>query len=70
MALKYLAKGGVFLAGGIAPAIAARLDSPVFMKAFMAKSKMERLLETIPVKIVLNDKAGMLGAARYARERM
>jgi glucokinase len=66
LALKMLATGGVFLGGGIAPKILSKLQSPVFLESFVAKGRMRGLLEKIPVRVVLNDKAALLGAAYYA----
>jgi glucokinase len=65
MALKVLATGGVFLAGGIAPKILPKLAGPLFMQAFLSKGRMQPLLEAIPVCVITNDKTGLLGAARY-----
>jgi glucokinase len=42
------------------------MQGPEFLEAFFDKGRMRTLLEDIPVKIVLNDDAGLLGAARYA----
>ncbi len=69
MALKILATGGVFLAGGIAPKILSRLSGPLFMQAFLGKGRMQPLLEAIPVRVITNEKTGLLGAARYASPR-
>ncbi len=66
MALKILALGGVFLAGGIAPRILPKLSGPLFMQAFLSKGRMQAVLETIPVRVITNDKSGLLGAARYS----
>jgi glucokinase len=65
MALKVLASGGVFLAGGIAPKILPKLAGPLFMQAFLSKGRMQALLEAIPVRVITNDKTGLLGAACY-----
>ena len=66
LALKLMAVSGVYVGGGIAPRILARLRTPTFMEAFLAKGRMRRLLEAMPVRVVLNDKAALLGAARFA----
>lgn len=65
MALKVLAVGGVFLAGGIAPKILPKLSGPLFMQAFLSKGRLQPLLEAIPVHVITNEKTGLLGAARY-----
>ena len=65
MALKVLASGGVFLAGGIAPKILPKLSGPLFMQAFVGKGRMQSLLEAIPVRVIVNEKNGLLGAACY-----
>jgi glucokinase len=66
LALKFMALGGVYLGGGIAPKILGKLSSPLFMNAFTGKGRMQTLLEAIPVMVITNDKAALLGAARYA----
>jgi glucokinase len=69
LALKVMATGGLFLAGGISPKILDKLKGPLFMQSFLDKGRMRPLLESIPVKVVTNDKAGLLGAARCAAGR-
>jgi len=66
LALKMLATGGVYVAGGIAPKIAERLKDGGFLRAFLAKGRFAGLLETIPVQVVLNPQVGLLGAERVA----
>jgi glucokinase len=66
LALKFMAMGGVYLGGGIAPKILGKLSGPLFMNAFTGKGRMQALLEAIPVMVITNDKAALLGAARYA----
>jgi glucokinase len=70
LALKLLATGGVFLSGGIAARILPRLQGPAFLQSFISKGRMQPLLEKIAVKIVNNDQVGVIGAARFAVERM
>jgi glucokinase len=69
LALKTMATGGLFLAGGISPKVLAKLTGPIFMQAFHDKGRLRPLLESIPVQVVTNDKAGLLGAARCAAAR-
>jgi glucokinase len=61
-----MATGGIFLGGGIAPRIISRLSGPLFMQAFASKGRMQALLESIPVKVIVYEKIALLGAARYA----
>lgn len=69
LALRVLATGGVYLGGGIAPKIIERLKGPGFMQAFTAKGRLSPLLEAIPVRVILNDRTALLGAARCAAAR-
>jgi glucokinase len=69
LALKVMATGGLFLAGGISPKILSKLTGPLFMRAFLAKGRLQSLMEVIPVQVVTNEKAGLLGAARCAASR-
>ena len=66
LALKSLARGGFFIAGGIAPKIVPKMTSGAFFQAFCQKEKFETLLSTLPVQIVLNEQAPLLGAAAEA----
>jgi glucokinase len=66
LALKYLATGGVYIGGGIAPRILPKLLAPAFREAFLAKGRMRPLLETMPLRIILNVRAALVGAARHA----
>ncbi|CAK0771686.1 Glucokinase [Gammaproteobacteria bacterium] len=63
LALTCLARGGVYVAGGIAPRILPFLQNGEFIRAFRAKGRMERLLVEMPVRVVLNPRVGLLGAA-------
>ena len=66
MALRTLARGGVFLAGGIAGKNIARFTGGRFARAFTRKGRFEALLEEIPVDLIVNAKVGLLGAAEAA----
>ncbi|MHB9101373.1 MAG: glucokinase [Sulfuricella sp.] len=66
LALKVLARGGVYIAGGIAPQIMEKLKDGEFLRAFAAKGRFAGLLGDIPVHVVLNPKVGLMGAAWVA----
>jgi glucokinase len=66
LALKLLATGGVYIGGGIAPKIIAKLQDGTFMRGFFGAHRYRELLQAMPVKVILNDKAALLGAARFA----
>ncbi len=70
MALKFLAVGGVYLGGGIPPKICQKLLTPRFMQRFTRKSKMSWLLPRIPVRVILNDRTALQGAAVHARRNL
>ena len=67
LALKVLATGGVYIGGGIAPKILAKLKSGSFVQNFKAKGRLEQLLQAMPVFVVLNDRIALFGAAHVAR---
>jgi glucokinase len=66
LALTVLSTGGLYLGGGIAPRILPALRWPMFMRSFLEKSPMDALISRIPVKVILNPRAGLLGAASFA----
>jgi glucokinase len=66
LALRLLASAGVFLSGGIAAKILPKLREAGFLEAFTRKGRMQPLLTAIPIKVITNDRVGLIGAARYA----
>jgi len=68
LALKALALGGVFIGGGIAPKIRAKLTDGNFLRTFCDKGRYRDLLRSIPVHLVLDPRAPLLGAASVARD--
>jgi glucokinase len=64
-ALQFMSTGGIFIGGSIAAKNAPKMRDPVFLESFLDKGRMESLLKDMPIKIVLNDDSGILGAARY-----
>lgn len=67
LALRVVAIGGLFVGGGIAPKILPALQDGRFIEAFRDKGPMTELVSRIPVKVILNAEAGLLGAAVYAQ---
>jgi glucokinase len=66
LALKFLCLGGLFIGGGIAPHLAEKMKKGPFLASFSNKGRFKSLLESIPIRIVMNDNAALLGAAYYA----
>jgi glucokinase len=69
LALKLLSVGGVYVGGGIAPRILEKLKDGRFMKAFTDKGRLSQLLVNMPVRVILESRAALLGAAAYAEAR-
>ncbi|MDD3723542.1 MAG: glucokinase [Lutibacter sp.] len=65
MALKLKATGGIFIGGGIVPKIIKGIDKELFTNNFVQSGRMASLLEMMPVKVILNEKTPLLGAAIY-----
>jgi len=65
LALTALSTGGLFIGGGIAPRILPALRWPVFLESFFSKAPLDGLMQRIPVKVILNTEAGLLGAATF-----
>ena len=70
LALKVLATGGVYLGGGIPPRIISSLKGPHFIAAFQSKGRLSNLISRIPVHIIMNPKAALLGAASVELEEL
>ena len=66
LALTCLASGGIYVAGGIAPKIIDKLKQGGFVRAFRNKGRMQHLLDDMPLKVVMNPKIGLIGAAMAA----
>ncbi len=64
-ALNFMATGGIFICGIIAARNLPKMKDPIFMESFLSKGRMRGLLADMPVKVVLNDDCGIMGAARY-----
>lgn len=68
VALAFLARGGLYVCGGIAAKLARRLAEGDFLAAFNDKGRHRELVASMPVRVVTNEKLGLLGAARVAAE--
>lgn len=66
LALTCLPTNGMYIAGGIAPKIIELLKAGTFMHAFKNKGRMQPLLESMPVRVIMNPKVGLIGAALMA----
>ncbi len=69
LALKVLSIGGLYIGGGIGPRILEKLKDGTFMKAFTDKGRLSQLLINMPVRVILESRAALLGAAAYAEAR-
>ena len=67
LALKALAVGGIFIGGGIAPKIRAKLEDGAFVDAFRDKGRLSGMMAAIPIHLVLEPRAALLGAAAIGR---
>jgi len=66
LTLKLMATAGTYVGGGIAPKILPKLQDGTFRAAFIAKGRFARLLEDVPVRVILDPRTALYGAARYA----
>ncbi len=66
LALKVWASGGLYLGGGIPPRLLNYLRKPKFMRTFASKGRFSEAMENMPVKVILNTRANLIGAAHYA----
>ena len=65
-ALKIMATGGVYIGGGIAPRVLDQLKEENFLRGFWSKGRMEPLMRSMPVRVILNEHTALYGAAVYA----
>jgi glucokinase len=65
LALKVLATGGIYLGGGISPHILDDLQKPTFLDTLRSKGRFRQLLNDMPLHVIINSKAGLLGAAAF-----
>jgi len=63
LCLKLLPYGGLYIAGGIAPKILPLMQAGNFMKSFRDKGRMSAQMQKIPVRVVVNPRVGLIGAA-------
>lgn len=68
LALKTMSRGGFYVGGGIAPKILPLLQRDIFMQAFLSKGRMRPLLEAMPVRVILNDRAALYGPVLRAAQ--
>ena len=66
LALKFMAYGGLYVGGGIAPKIITKLRDGTFTRAYVAKGRMQRVVAAMPVRVIMNPNTALLGAARCA----
>jgi glucokinase len=66
LVMKMKATGGLFLGGGIPPKIMPLLQKDLFFNEFINCDRMQDLVQSVPIYVVMNDKAALRGAAMYA----
>ncbi len=69
LALKVLSAGGLYIGGGIGPRILEKLKDGTFLRAFQDKGRLSQLLINMPVRVILESRAAVLGAAAFAEAR-
>jgi len=68
LALRTMATAGVYVGGGIARKILPAITAGGFMEAFRNKAPLTELVSKVPVHVILNDEAGLVGAAVRAQQ--
>ncbi len=68
LALQVMAVSGIYIGGGIAPKIIGKLKDGTFMHAFKNKGRLSSIVDRIPVRVIMNDRAALLGAAAHAAD--
>jgi glucokinase len=70
LALTGMARGGLWLGGGIPPRILPFLQDPAFREAFADKGRLAGMLRRIPVKVILEQRTALAGAAALALQEL
>ncbi len=70
LAMRVVATGGIYLGGGMPPHLLPFLQTSLFVEAFCSKGRLTYLLDPIPVYVILNPKAALLGAAAYGLQTL
>jgi glucokinase len=70
LALKLYARGGLYIGGGIVPRLVGKVSFAGFLENFRRKAKMEQLMVTFPVHLIVKKDAALIGAARFGRETL
>jgi len=70
LAMKVMATGGVFIGGGIPPRILSRLKEGGLLSSLQSKGRFSQILQKIPIKVILNANAALLGAAYYGLHQL
>lgn len=70
LALKSMSLGGVYIGGGIAPKILPIIENGSFFESFIKKGRFENMLKNMPLKLSLNQKTALIGASRYAFDKL
>jgi glucokinase len=70
LVIKLKATGGLFIGGGIVPQVISLLEKDVFYSSFCKSGRLNYLLEKVPVKVILNTKTALLGAAYVAANHL
>ena len=66
LALLFMARGGVYLGGGIAPKILPHLKDGGIVRAFHARGAHAGLMADFPIRVIVNERLGLLGALSIA----
>ena len=66
VALQFMAIGGVYIGGGIAPKLVRKMQQQNFLDAYLDKGRLSPVLASIPIRLIMNDQTALLGAARWA----
>ncbi len=68
LALRTLPRGGLYLGGGMAPKLLPELQADTFVRAFTEKGRLSPLLSTMPIRVILEERAALYGAARHGAD--
>lgn len=70
LALKFMATGGIYIAGGMVPKMLPGIDIRHFLRSVANKGRFSELMGRFPIHVIMNPEVGMMGARQFALQKL